>query len=204
MAIAFGNTSGNGTQGTTTWSHNNDGNFVLVGINTTSDSISGITYDGDAMTQIGTTLFYSTIGRYFELWGIETAKTGANDIVVSGGANQNGCATSISDYGSNSGFNSGTDTATPAEITVTTTVDNAYVVAFGVAISYSSLTTGTTDVVGGVNGDPNLRMIRSTDAVSPAGADTIGVNMTGSELGAYVAVGINPVDSSFIPQIIMT
>lgn len=191
MAISFGNTSTNGSQGTTSWSHNSNGDFLLLGINTTTNDITGVTYNSAAMTQIGTTLNHAAIGRYVMFWGLASPTSGSNTIAVTGGTNQNAGATSISGYSSNSGFNSATDTTNPLEVTVTTTVDNAYVVAFGAGINYSSKTTGTSDVIAGVNGDANLRMLRS-DAVTPAGSKTIGVNSTGSNLGGYVAVGINP------------
>ena len=192
MAITFGNTSTNATQGTTTWSHNSNGDFLLLGINSTSNAISGVTYNGVAMTQIGTTLNFSAIGRFFYFWGLASPASGANNIVVTGGANQNAAATSISGYSSNSGFNSGTTASNPMTVSVTTTVDSAFVVGFGAFISYSSLGTGVSDVVGGVNGDANLRMIRSTSAKSPAGSFSMSVNLTGSLLGGLIAVGINP------------
>ena len=190
--ITFSNTSENGSQGTTTWAHNSDGDFLLVGINSTSDDISGITYNGVPMIKIGTTLDFSGIGRYFTLWGLENPSAGSNNIVVTGGTAQNACATSISGYDSNSGFNKGTTASDPMTVEITTTVNNAFVVGFGAFITYSSLGTGVSDIISSVNGDSNLRMIRSTAAKTPAGAFDLSVNISGSELGGVVAVGINP------------
>ena len=176
MAITFGNTSENGSQGNTTWSHNSNGDFLLVGFNSTADTVSGVTYNGSAMTRIGTVLNHSGIGRYVEIWGLASPASGAHDIVITGGANHNGGAVSISGYVSNSGFNKGTSATSSITVGVTTTVDTAYVVAFGVFVSYSSLGTGVSAIVGSINGDTNVQFIRSTNAVSPAGAFNMVVN----------------------------
>lgn len=196
MAITFGSTSTNGSQGTTSWSHSSDGNFLLVGINTTANTISGITYNTVAMTKIGTTLNFSDIGRYIEIWGLASPAAGANNIAVTGGLNQNAAAISINGYNSSSGFNSGTTASNPMTVGVTTTVDSAFVVGFGTFVSYGSLGTGVSDIIGGVNGDANTRMIRSTSAKTPAGTFSMSVNLTGSNLGGMVAVGINPSPSN--------
>lgn len=195
MAITFGNTSTNGSQGTTSWSHNSNGDFLIVGINSTTNDISGVTFNGVAMTQIGTTLDFSAIGRYISMWGLASPAAGSNTIAISGGTNQNAGAVSINGYSSNSGFNSGTTASNPMTVSVTTTVDNAYVVGFGTFISYSSLGSGVSDLIGGINGDANTRMIYSTSAKTPAGAFSMSVNISGSNLGGLVAVGINPVVS---------
>jgi len=192
MAIGFGNTSTNAAQGTTSWSHNSNGNFLLVGLNETGGAVSGITYNSVAMTKIGTTLTFAGIGRYLELWGLASPTAGANTVAITGSANVNAGAVSISGYDSNSGFNSGTAAASPISINVTTTVDNAYVIGFGTFISYSSLGTGVSDVIGGINGDANVRMIRSTSAVTPAGVFTTSVNLTGGNIAGMVLVGVNP------------
>jgi len=194
MAITFGNTSENGTQGTTSWSHNNNGDFLFIGVSSTTDNITGVTYNGVSMTQIGTSVHNATLGRYVTIWGLASPTSGSNTVAITGGANQTAAGTSISGYNSNSGFNSGsTISATPVSVGVTTTVDNAFVVGFGIFVTFSSLGTGVSDIDGAVNGDTNVRLIKSTSAVTPAGVFTMAVNMSGSNLGLLAAVGVNPV-----------
>ena len=196
MAITFGNTSENGSQGTTSWAHNSNGDFLLVGVNETANSISGVTYNGVSMTQIGTTFNYATIGRYISYWGLVAPASGSNTIAITGGANQNAGATSISGVLQTSvaaaatGYASNSTTSSPATVSVTTTVDNAYVVGFGFAISYTTIGTGTTDILN-VH-DANARMVRSTSAITPTGASSVNINMNGSLLGGLIGVGINP------------
>ncbi len=196
MAITFGNTSDNASQGTTSWSHNSNGDFLLVGVNDTAGTVSGVTYNGVAMTQIGTTFNYGAIGRYIQLWGLVAPASGSNTIAITGGANQNAGAVSISGVNQTSvvaaatGFASNSTSASPSTVSVTTTVDNAYVVGFGYAISYTSIGTGTTDI-SNIH-DANNRFIRSTSAITPAGASSVNMNMNGSLLGGLVGVGINP------------
>lgn len=187
MAITFGNTA----TGTSSITINSNGDFLLVGLNTTANTVSAVDFNGDAMTKIGTTLDFTATGRFIEIWGLVNPDAGSHDVTITGGANISSLATSISGYSSNSGFNSGTSASSPTAVSVTTTVNNAYVVSYGIFVSFSSLGSGLSNVV--AMSDPNVRMVRSTSAITPAGAFSTSINTTGSAVGGMVSVGINPV-----------
>lgn len=192
--ISFGNTSDNGSQGTTSWAHNNNGDLLLVGIHETANSVSGVTYNGVSMTQVGTTLTFAGAGRYLSLWRLINPAVGSNNIAITGGANHQAAAISMGGVDSTtptSGFNSGTTASSPMAVSVTTTVNNAYVVGFGLYITKSTLGTGVSDTKV-ISYDTNGALVQSTSAVTPAGVFSLSVAMTGSAIAGVVATGVNP------------
>lgn len=195
MAITFGNT---GT-GTDVLTINCNGDFLLVGLNTTANTISAVTFNGTPMTQIGTTLNHSGIGRYLQMWGLVNPMNGSYNVDITGGANLSSTATSISGVNQTSvasaatGFSSTTSATSSISTNVTTTSDNAYVVSYGVYVTYSSNGTGVSNVV--ANADTNIRISRSTNAVTPIGTFTTTINSSGSNLNGMLSVGINPPSS---------
>lgn len=190
--ISFGNTGENTNQGDTTVSYNNDGNYLVVGIDTTANTVTGISYAGSAMTQIGTTLTATSTGRFISFWGLLNPALGTNNISISGGTNQNVAIASISNVDTGtpiSGTTTNSSTSSTASISVTTTIDNAYVLGFALIRDYSSLGTNTSIVK--VSKNTVAAIYRTTSAVSPAGSSTLTVNTTGGEWD-FIATGINP------------
>lgn len=207
MAITFGNTSNNGSQGTGTWSHNSNGDFLLVAVEGTSDT-TGVAYGGVAMTQIGTDLSHTGFARIMNIWGLVNPASGANNIVLTGGANQNCTAVSISGVDQTSvavaatGFNSAyLGSVTDNTITITTTVNNAFPVAFFLSNAGSA---GTDTTLVATSHVTYQGIIRSTNAVSPAGSLALHWTNSASQLSGIMGVGINPVPSTFIPRIMMS
>lgn len=194
MAITFGNTTeGSGTS----YSHDNDGNFLIVGISSTSNDITAVTYDGEAMTQIGSAVQNTTSSRFITVWGKTNPSSGSNTVAVTGGANLIELSVSILGVDSDNAYTGTTsagDTSSTPAIQVTTTEDNAYVVAFGLIRNFSNVGDNTTVLLAGA--DPNLAFYRSTNVVSPAGALTLNINSTGSEWD-FIGTGFNPTPSTF-------
>lgn len=82
MALAFdAASSGTGTGTSITFSHVNAGNVLIVGVvgNPTGDAITGITYNGVALTKRATT----TLSRVYEIWTLDNPSIGTFNIVVS-------------------------------------------------------------------------------------------------------------------------
>ena len=172
MAIAFDAVSNSGFQTTTTpytWSHTCTGSnrLLTVGIaaKVSGDTVSGITYNGVALTNIRTDTHSST-PFHTELWELINPASGSHDITVTWGTAPDqsiGSAISLtgviqtSHNDANNGAGGGV--TTDATTTVTTVADNAWLVnivssntasaTWTVGASQTeTLNTGTTDWAG--------------------------------------------------------
>ncbi len=203
MAITFGNT---GSFGASSGAFNNNGNYLLVAISETANTVTGITYNGVAMTQIGTSVHNTVSGRYIWLWGLLNPPQGSNTVAISGGANFSvGCLSlsGISFASPFSGVATNDVTSPTPSVTVTTTQANAYVICTSLIRDFSSVGSGTTSALV-INGDNNNQFFRSTAVVASPGAFTININSTGSE-SSFIAAGFNPappLNSAFLLKMI--
>src|SRR3990167_2897336 len=162
MALArdasSGSNDGSGTATSLTYAHTCTGtNLVLiVGAfldNDTSDTITGITYNGVALTKINGVSGSSDQG-YSTLWYLIAPATGANNIVVSwtGANNISSCAISYTGAhqtspidSNNTGTNGGGSTLTLA---TTVVASDCWLVTTGTSLDDSlSANTGMLDVV---------------------------------------------------------
>lgn len=90
MAITVGtistHTSGSGS--TATWSHSNDGDYLVVAvashITDAAGNPTGVTYNAVSMTKIAERAYSSSNG--VTLWGLVAPAAGANNVVVSWGS----------------------------------------------------------------------------------------------------------------------
>lgn len=107
MAVALGHTSSGTRVGSTTsasWSHDATGDNLLIVVLSFRGNVSGVsvTYNGVAMTQIGTETT-CTAGQYAQLWIFKLANpaTGSNTVAVSWSGSQgcSGCSASYSGAG---------------------------------------------------------------------------------------------------------
>jgi hypothetical protein len=191
-AITFGREINNNTQGVTSYSFNNNGDYIWCWANGTTP-ITGMTFNGSALTQLGTNQAHAAFARSLNQWGMATTTTGTTTITTSGGSNQNSGCKSVSGVDQNNPTSNPTNydatTGSPS-ISVTTTVDNAYVIGHALVQNYSSVGAGTTKILS-VNGDPNYGVYRTTSAVTPAGSASININSSGGET-AMQAVALNP------------
>lgn len=178
-----------------TFSHNNNGSYLVVaiGIADPHTVITGVTYNGVAMTRLKgqNSTSYGTC-----IWGLANPAAGSNNVVISCSADTFG-ATAVSLVTASvavavaGGAASG---SAGASVSITTTVNNSIVVGCvfkDVAINngvVSGSTEQTTDFFAGV-----FRLDCFTAAVASAGATTVGYANTGSN-GEYsiAAVEIIP------------
>lgn len=193
--ITFGNKSTNGSQGTTSWSHNSNGDYLFVAVNDTANTVTDVTFNGVSMNFISNVNF-PTLGRAMSLWGLANPAAGSNTIAITGGANQNAAAVSMSGVAQSSSFsgvNSGQAVGTtPISSSFSTSVNNAFAIGMVLAVNFDSLGDTLSDVVRDINSDPNSRLIVSSIPVTPVGTFSYSVNMTGSNNGFTLMTSINP------------
>lgn len=189
MAITYGNT---GFVTSNSFSLNNDGNFLLVGISSTSNDITAVAYNSAALAQIGTAVLNSTLGRYMTLWAIPNPSQGSNTLSITGGSNYDGAWGSISGVNLSSPYGSSitaTGTSGTSAVTVTTLVPNAYAVMFQISANTGTASTNTT-----LFGTSSYRdLYRSTSGLK--GSVTLTVTQTSTEW-TCLAIAINPTTNS--------
>ena len=187
-AIAFDNsTIDEETTDEQTFAHINTGSdlVLFVGVLCSSgDDITGVTYNGVAMTQL-VKVDSSIPGRFRYIYGLLNPATGSNNVVVSA----SGSTSLISIASSYTGVDQGqtltdiTDTTqsgatAPTTMNMTSTVDNSW----GVMMIRSdnnnlSASTNANEVEKSGAGDGNRTALYDTGgAITPAGAYTMVVN----------------------------
>lgn len=189
------------------WSHTCTGanRFLAVDIELLSvaQTVSGITYNGVALSLIGARTTVSSVGRV-ECWGLIAPATGSNTIAVTltGAVASAGTAVSYANVNQTTAteaFNSAQATnvgAADATVAITTVTDNDWVHAACVS-NDTSITAGqtsrnnVTDSAGtGADEDTNA-------AVSPAGVQTMSYTGIGAgQTWAIAGYGIRPVSAS--------
>lgn len=184
MSISFGN-EGNGTTA------DNDGDFFLVAVSSTTNDVSAVTFDGDSMTQVGTAQQNTTAGRYVSLWSLVNPTVGSATISPTGGTSNDIRWCSISGVDQTTPYtglatNSGTSAA--ASVAVTTTVANAYVVGLAMSSNNFSAGTNTTIITTSI---PYVAFLRSTNAVSSPSSFTLNATLTSTEW-VFKGIGVNP------------
>lgn len=190
MAISFGNTS----EGGNNFSHNNNGNFLVVSVSSTTNDVTAVTYNSVSMTQIGTVLTNTSTARYISQWGLVAPASGSNTITITGGTNHDSQA--ISAIGveqtipyTNVTTNSGTST-TPA-ITLTTTETGSYI--FGMDFQggdVGTAGTNTTKLNTSMSNDYQ-GFYSSTNAVDST-SGTLNVTLGSSLEWDFKAFSLNP------------
>ncbi len=195
MSITFGNTASDVTQASGTVAYNNNGETVIVCINSTSNDISAVSYAGSSMTQIGTAYSTSWSSRFHSTWIKTGAAQGSNNIVVTGGTAWQFLMFSVSGLDSGTPTSAETTTgnlsATNPTVSVTTTVNGSYVIGVG-QLQGSTPTAGanTSSLVSASGG--SFYAFRSTSAVTDAGTNFT-INVTAGS-GGYNLRGfaLNP------------
>jgi hypothetical protein len=207
MAIAFdASTDGNFTSGTSrTFSHTCTGSdrilFVQAIINTNSDIVTGVTYNGVSMTQVATVS--PNANRRIYLYYLIGPNTGANNVVITtsvsaaiGGnaASYTGVAQSgtIIDVSTTA-----TDTSSPVDTTLTTTVDNCWAILLTTTDSTTAFTASTNSTFRRANTTyVDGRIFDSNAAVTPAGSFTMTVtntNVNGTSPAGTIMAAFAPV-----------
>jgi hypothetical protein len=127
--------------------------LVVAGCTTATADISGVTYNGVAMTQVGVDQTDSGGGGRMTVWALIAPATGANNVVITATATATIGYGAISFTGayqtSNPDSNTqGAETATTSySVTATAPTTNEAAVLFGYAMSGASLTGGTNTTI---------------------------------------------------------
>lgn len=199
MAIAFDATStGNGSGTSITVAHTctGDNRILWVGVRTfdgstpASDPVSGITYNGVAMTLAGTRNNPAT-DQVSYLYYLIAPATGANNIVVSCSSVDEIAVRATSYTGAlQSGvpdaYATGADTTSPLTITVTTILDNCWLVGLFDGDSGNGITASTNATNRNTNGNSDL-IVDTNGAQTPAGSHSMTCTTTSFKLYGIVA-----------------
>lgn len=158
----------------------------------TSTSVTGITYNGVAMTQINGVR--CPTDRFMTLWYLIAPDTGTNDVVVTSSESTNLRFAAASYTGAKqTGQPDGSDTSTGTSVStistdITTVANGSWMIMFikdnQGAITY---TTSTGDTIR-FNTDAGGQAFMDTGgAISPAGSNTMTMNGAGVNIGALAA-----------------
>lgn len=207
--IAFDAASNSGYQAaasTYSWSHTCTGSnrFLAVDVSLLSagSTVTGITYNGVALSFIGAQSTVTSFGRV-ECWGLVAPASGTNTIAVTLSGSIASAGTAVSYTGVNQSlpteaFNSAQATnvgAADATVTVTTVADNDWVHA-AIATSDAAITAGQTSR-NNVTGAGGSAADEDTGPVTPAGGQAMTYTGVGAlatwAIGGY---GIRPTSAS--------
>lgn len=200
MAIAYDASSSvyNGTASTShTLSHTCTGNNRVLVVSTRTydaNAVTGVTYNGVSMTEVGTNVALGSDG--FRRWILVNPASGANNIVVSLGSSRRCEIQAVSLTGARQSSQpdasaTATGSSTSATGSVTTVADNSWVVAFahsnGASGAWSSSTNCTvvrsiSDRCGCGYGGPR----------TPAGSFTQAIAVAGSGGWGFAQVSVAP------------
>lgn len=170
--------------------------ILLVGVNPDAlSSVSGITYNGVAMSNQAGFIVTGSVTQRVELWYLLAPSTGANNIVVTTSSNAEPSIRGISYTGvAQSGFPDAFDNEDQAAnanltSTVTTVADNAWTVI--IARSNSALTAGTGATLRDSSASNAFEFLDSNAAITPAGSTSL-ESVGGSSYHAHAMVSFAP------------
>lgn len=211
MAIAVDATSeGYANSTSLTYSHTCTGSdrVLTVALWTfpSGDTVTGITYNGTAMTKLGTQS--ADAGGYTNLWGIANPSTGANNIVISMSSSQvfatsasyTGCNTTTPFPDTEAG-GSGSGTSLSASISIS--VNNSWLILAGRSPSRVP-TAGANTIVRKTNGTSgDAGWLLDSGTAMGTGTQSLNWSYSPSATTYHVIGSIAPATASttFIPRI---
>lgn len=193
---------------TYSWNHTCTGSdlALIVGVfcnNNPTRTVSGVTYNGTAMTRLGYINDYASGYDRLELWGLLGPSTGTHavEVTLSGQAAYNMAGavsyTGVSQTGLPDSANTArtTTNATSLQISTTTVADNCWLVGTyrngaGAAITYTNCTLRAGVVADGVT------VVDSNGAKTPAGSFSITEAISSSTSWEAVLVSLAPAGAS--------
>lgn len=208
-AIVFGATDTIGYDATTegpeptrgasseTYAHTNgaSANYMTVTIlrnddtTTAADDVTGVTYNGVSMTQLGKYNTSTQEPGVLYIYGLANPATGSNNVVISLTGSTGSRAYSVTNSytgvaatGQPDASNTGTTVGTSLTVSVTTVDDNAWLIgAMGVNSGGVTQSAGTGTVLrGAVTTGDNLGSYDANSPTSPAGSDSLVMNSSAS------------------------
>ncbi len=195
MAIAYVNSTNKDqvNASSCTYSHTvNAGTDLFLAVSViayTTDNITGVTYAGTAMTQVGKKLTGSG-GRWMYLYVLHNPSTGTNNVVVSASgttyiSSQAATYTGVTQSSTVHVSNTNSGTTSSLTTSVTTTLDNCWLIMAGAGYGDElKAGTGTTERQGNGSG---LSIFDSDGAKSPAGSYSL-VAASNGGVSAQIAV----------------
>jgi len=177
-----------------TVSYTNNGNILFVPVFSVGDTITGVTYNGVAMTKIGSSVTVPSNTVSIAIYALANPATGAHNIVISSSSSVviGGAAVS---YNNSNGVidvsGSSTETAgTSLSKALTTTVPDdwtmTYVCTDGFTVSAGS---GTTFRQAGDGA--NRAILDSGGSINPAGSNTLNASFNGPGNAAMIMVAMS-------------
>lgn len=204
MAVAIANSlgyaysAGGATSYTRSFAISGSDRYLLVSLlDVAGDTVTGVTYNGVAMTQLGKVAAATT--RYTYMYGLANPTTGTNDIVATrssgtsvfgfGAINLSGASQTTSPVDASATNN--VTSATPS-IDLTTVADNAAVIVGASTLNNPlAASTNLTGVVGDASFSISVMARSATFPFTPAGAQTYTMTCTSGNTG-LIAVSIAP------------
>ena len=196
MALAFGHYSdGQFASGTLTWSHDCTGDDILVVMTENFSGaygITGVTFNGAALTAIATNITSTNNSNPLSAWVLIAPASGSHSIVVS----QSGSSTILGQGASYSGSNAtqfGT-TVLGTEVTVTSNVGsfgittafaNSWVVMFLHECSAQNISNGSNTTKRGAVAGFGYFAIADSGLIASAGAQTL--NVADAQANSFMA-----------------
>lgn len=210
MSIAFDSAGGRASASATsvTFAHTCTGtNRVLfVSANSVSSTTTGVTYNGVALSRIGSEVTQGAIVA--SLWYLINPATGSNNVVVSrsGSGTVQGASSSYTGVRQNSipdATNSNQTSATSISVATTTVADNCWVVAGGTC-GNGGLSNGTATTMR-QSGTNDIFICDNNTAQTPAGSVTLAINcnngnnaMVSASFGPTIAVTVTGVAGALL------
>lgn len=183
-----------------TWAHTCTGSdrLLVVGIkiNSASDLVTGVTYNGVAMTRVALVVDASSETVY--LYVLHAPAAGANSVVVSTSGSIAKDARSASYTGAKQTStvdNSTTATATATAITttLTPTADNCWTIAMFRNVAYNDATAGSGTTLRGIDGAQSSILGDSNGPIHPAASTSLSATWSTSVNAGAVMASFAPV-----------
>jgi len=199
-AIEVGNSAYDADQESGITTFDNDGTYLFISINTTSDDITGVTFNGDAMYEVGTSQYFATYDRYFYAFVLPFPDEGEYDVVISGGANWQIDMITFTGVDGYEGLDtfSGSGASGMETFTLTSTVPDTVGVLTGIIQNgYSGVGSNTTVEVNNTGGN---FFIFSSDPVSSPGDVDLEVNVGSGDNYSFKGIVLKPESEEEPPE----
>lgn len=199
MAIAFDAATGKtDTASPVSWSHTTtasaDRLMVITIQGPTSDTVTGVTYNGVAATRL--LLYTGSTGQYHYVYGLIAPDSGAHNVEVSHSGTLQHWAQSATYTGVNQvalptifGGATNPGTATSLTLTLTSVVDNSWMVMGSGVQRAPTASTGSTQRTNS-GGDNSGKLFDSNGAITPAGNKSMAVTFSSIAANGMASSGV--------------
>lgn len=201
-AVAIDSGEAGGTGGPLSplsFNHTSTGNNLILVcfVRDSTDTITGVTYNGVTMTQVAKQNVFTT--NYWYGFYLVNPATGTHSVSISfsnsGVPNINYACQSysgVAQSGQPDAFNNALTTSNASNnMTVTTVADNTWLVGIGEAANGGAISAGANATVR-QSSLAYAKMFDTNGSQTPAGSHSITVTMTGADQLAYIALSIKP------------